>query len=275
MSTSNRKLQVFLCHASQNKSVVRELNRQLAEEGWIAPWLDEEKLLPGQDWDIEIEKAVEAADAVIVCLSSTSVKKEGYIQKELRSVINIALEKPPEIIFIIPLRLDECAIPRNIKHLHYFDYFPSDKTTTAYNRLLGSLEARANVLGIGIEETREYFQKEAEEKAKRELEESIRKEERKKILRQEAQERVRLITKENLRNPAKERKNKAVEEKREEYEQKEVNQTHYSSNAIDEPHKNNAPLGVGIITVVLLFSCCFISYIFWNYGDAIIKALGG
>ncbi|GEM_PF-2801460 len=36
-------------------------------KGWIDPWLDEEKLhgerrrtlLPGQDWDMEIEKAVE------------------------------------------------------------------------------------------------------------------------------------------------------------------------------------------------------------------------
>jgi uncharacterized protein YfeS len=56
------------------------------------PWLDEERLLPGQDWNLEIEKAVEASDAVIVCVSSTSVAKAGYVQKELRRVLNIALE---------------------------------------------------------------------------------------------------------------------------------------------------------------------------------------
>ena len=55
----DRKLRVFLCHSSQDKPIVRELYQRLNAEGWIDPWLDEEKLLPGQDWDLEIEKAVE------------------------------------------------------------------------------------------------------------------------------------------------------------------------------------------------------------------------
>ena len=68
-----RKLRVFLCHSSQDKPIVRELYQRLLAEGWIDPWLDEEKLLPGQDWDMEIEKAVETTDAVIVFLSNNSV----------------------------------------------------------------------------------------------------------------------------------------------------------------------------------------------------------
>jgi hypothetical protein len=62
MPTTDRKLRVFLCHSSNDKPIVRELYRRLSAEGWIDPWLDEEKLLPGQDWDMEIEKAVETAD---------------------------------------------------------------------------------------------------------------------------------------------------------------------------------------------------------------------
>ncbi len=54
----NRKLNVFLCHAKEDKPTVRELYRQLTAEGWMDVWLDEEKLLPGQEWDIEIEKGV-------------------------------------------------------------------------------------------------------------------------------------------------------------------------------------------------------------------------
>jgi len=71
--TKNRSLRVFLCHASDDKPAVRELYRQLCAEGWLDVWLDEEKLLPGQEWDLEIEKAVEAADVVLVCLSTRSV----------------------------------------------------------------------------------------------------------------------------------------------------------------------------------------------------------
>src|SRR5262245_53976694 len=92
------KLHVFLCHSSTDKATVRELYQRLKAEDWIQPWLDEEELLPGQDWDMEIEKAVEKADAVIVVLSKSSVAKEGYIQKELRRVLDIALEKPEETI---------------------------------------------------------------------------------------------------------------------------------------------------------------------------------
>lgn len=47
--TETRKLRVFLCHASTDKPIVRELYGQLLAEGWIDPWLDEEKLFPGQD----------------------------------------------------------------------------------------------------------------------------------------------------------------------------------------------------------------------------------
>src|SRR6266511_4730494 len=103
MPNEKRLLKVFLCHASQDKPIVRELYQRLLAEDWIDPWLDEERLLPGQDWDLEIEKAVEAADSVIVCLSNNSVSKEWYVQRELKFVIEIALEKPEGIIFIIPI----------------------------------------------------------------------------------------------------------------------------------------------------------------------------
>ncbi|MDQ2945896.1 MAG: toll/interleukin-1 receptor domain-containing protein [Acidobacteriota bacterium] len=43
-------LRVFLCHSSTDKLAVRDLYTRLAEEG-AAPWLDEENLIPGQDWD--------------------------------------------------------------------------------------------------------------------------------------------------------------------------------------------------------------------------------
>ena len=124
MTESRRRLRVFLCHSSQDKLIVRELYQRLNAEGWIDPWLDEEKLLPGMDWDMEIEKAVEAADVVIVCLSSNSVTKEGYVQKELRKALDVSDEKPDGTIFIIPVRLDDIQIPRRLKKWQYVDFFP-------------------------------------------------------------------------------------------------------------------------------------------------------
>ena len=76
----SRPLRVFLCHSSNDKPTVRELYQKLRAEPWIEPWLDEEELYPGQDWNMEIEKAVETADSIIVCLSKGSITKEGYIR---------------------------------------------------------------------------------------------------------------------------------------------------------------------------------------------------
>jgi hypothetical protein len=145
---TRRKLRVFLCHASQDKPLVRALYKRLLAEPWIDPWLDEEKLLPGQDWNLEIEMAVESSDAVIVCVSSTSIAKEGYVQKELRQVLNIALEKLEGAIFVLPVRLDECPLPRQLRDRQALDYFPESNRGAAYERLKASLKIRRDGLGI-------------------------------------------------------------------------------------------------------------------------------
>ncbi len=146
MSDPTRKLRVFLCHASHDKPIVRELCQRLRAEPWIDPWLDEEKLLPGQDWNLEIEKAVEKADIVIVCLSNASVTREGYVQKEMRRVLDVALEKPEGAIFIIPVRLDECEAPYRLRSFQYVDYFPASQREQTVKRLLASLKMRAESL---------------------------------------------------------------------------------------------------------------------------------
>lgn len=143
-STENRKLRVFILHASQDKPVVREIYQRLLAEDWIDPWLDEEKLLPGQDWDLEIEKTVRSADAVIVCLSSNSVTKEGYVQKEIRMVLNMALEKPEGTVYIIPVRFNDCDIPRSLGAFQYVDFFPKRQRERALEKLLKSLHLRAD-----------------------------------------------------------------------------------------------------------------------------------
>lgn len=141
MLNEHRPLKVFLCHASQDKPAVRELYGALKRETWIDPWLDKVKILPGQDWRTEIEKAVEEADVVIVCLSSQSVSKEGFVQREIKYAYDVALEKPEETIFLIPLRLDQCLVPRGLHSFQWVDYFGAEKND-AYCILLDALKLR-------------------------------------------------------------------------------------------------------------------------------------
>jgi GTPase SAR1 family protein len=58
---------VFLCHNSQDKPAVRELAQELADMGLLA-WIDEERLLPGDVVQEKLERAIQQAGAVIVCI---------------------------------------------------------------------------------------------------------------------------------------------------------------------------------------------------------------
>jgi len=157
MTSVDRKLRVFLCHSSADRPIVRELYQKLLAESWIDPWLDEEELYPGDDWDLTIQKAVAESDVVLVCLSNNSITKRGYIQRELRYVVDVALEIPEGEIFLIPLRLEECTPPRSLRDWQYADYF-EEKRERAYERLLYSLERRAASLGMKIKSSQLAFQ---------------------------------------------------------------------------------------------------------------------
>ena len=95
---------------------------------------------------MEIKKGLRASDAVIVCLSSISVTKEGYIQKELKFAQDFQDEKPRGTIFLIPLRLDICNTPFELQSIQWGDYMASD----GFEKLVQSLNRRAEQLGKKI-----------------------------------------------------------------------------------------------------------------------------
>jgi hypothetical protein len=137
MTEESQPLRVFLCHSSGDKPIVRDLYRNLKADA-VNPWLDEENILPGQDWDLEINKAVRESDAVIVCLSRSSINKEGYVQKEIKTVLAVADEKPEGIIFLLPLKLEECQVPEKLKRYQWAKLFEE----RGYEVLLKALRAR-------------------------------------------------------------------------------------------------------------------------------------
>lgn len=145
MTKAKRPLRVFLCHASGDKSAVRELYNRLTKDGFDA-WLDKEKLIPGQDWKVEIPKAVKNSDVVIVCLSFQSVNKEGFVQKEIKLALDTADEKPEGTIFIIPARLENCEVPDRISRFHWVDLYSDD----GYEWLIKALKIRADNLDITL-----------------------------------------------------------------------------------------------------------------------------
>lgn len=144
-SANSHTIRIFLCYASDDKSFARELYKKLVNYEFDV-WFDEERLLPGQNWDIEIQKSVRLADVVLICLSGRSVNKEGYVQKEIKIALDIAEEKPEGAIFIIPIRIEDCFVPERIKPWQWIDLFSSENKTSSNNfeKLIKSLKLRAS-----------------------------------------------------------------------------------------------------------------------------------
>lgn len=145
-----RKLRVFLCHASEDKPVVRDIYHKLVHAN-IEPWLDEQDLLPGEQWELIIPDIIRRCDIVLLCLSRTFLNKEGYGQSELRTILEAAKIKPMNAIYLIPFLLDDCEVPSYIRGIHYASrQIPGD-----FEKLLVSCEKRRSWLndvhGMNIE----------------------------------------------------------------------------------------------------------------------------
>jgi DNA-binding response OmpR family regulator len=150
----NRKLKVFLCHSKDDKPKVRGIYRRLIVDGFDA-WLDDERLLPGENWDLEIRKAVKGADVVVIFLSRGSITKAGYVQKEIKFALDVADEQPEGTIFIIPARLEECQVPMGLSTWQWVNLFE----TKGYKKLKQSLLKRADILDIHVVPVEEDRQK--------------------------------------------------------------------------------------------------------------------
>lgn len=145
MPEPKRPLKVFLCHAHADRDAVRALYTRLTDDG-VDAWLDKAKLLPGQDWELEIKKAVREADVVVVCLSK-QFNQAGFRQKEVRLALDTAMEQPEGEIFIIPARLEECDNLESLRKWHVVDLFEDD----GYQMLASALKAQAEKIGVTLQ----------------------------------------------------------------------------------------------------------------------------
>jgi TIR domain len=116
--------QVFVAYVAEDLVTVRRLCRALAGHSFSL-WLDQDKLLPGQNWPRAIQRAIETADVFVACFSARAVSKRGQFQSELRYALDCARNLPLDATFLIPIRLEPCDVPRKLaEQLHWVDLFP-------------------------------------------------------------------------------------------------------------------------------------------------------
>jgi hypothetical protein len=104
---------LFFSYAHEDQVEVEKIAESLQQDGFLI-WLDKKYLLPGDDWRVAIETAMDKADFILVFLSKSSVLKVGYVQKELRYALERSQLSPSGKRYIIPILLEPCTPPHEL-----------------------------------------------------------------------------------------------------------------------------------------------------------------
>ena len=103
---SAQAFDVFLCHNSADKPMVRRICQQLKEAG-ILPWLDVEELPPGQPWQPLLEKQIKNIRAAAVCFGAAGIGP--WQEREMYGFLNAFVKRG---VPVIPLLLpDASSVP--------------------------------------------------------------------------------------------------------------------------------------------------------------------
>ena len=136
---------IFVAYGAEDQEAAAALYLAFQRAGFN-PWMDSKKLLPGQNWARALEAAIETSDFCVPCFSTRSVDKRGGFQAEIRYALDCARRVPLEEIFLVPVRLDPCRVPRSVqREWQYVDLFPDWSAGVA--RLVATIRAEWDLRG--------------------------------------------------------------------------------------------------------------------------------
>ena len=119
----------FISYVREDAKRVDKLQRSLEAEG-ITVWRDTSDLWPGQDWKIEIRRAIERGVAFIACFSEHTTRRRtvSYQNEELVFAVELMRQRPPGEVWLLPVRFSDCQLPsfnlgvgRTLDSLHRVD----------------------------------------------------------------------------------------------------------------------------------------------------------
>lgn len=135
----NTAPQIFLSYAREDEKKVEEIYKRLSDAG-CKPWMDKKDILPGEIWRSRIKEAIRDSDFFLACLSTHSVSKRGFLQREIKDALDTWQEKLSDDIYFIPVRLEACEFPESLGEFQWVSLFEDD----GWIRLLQAIQ-------VGIE----------------------------------------------------------------------------------------------------------------------------
>jgi len=131
----NQKPKIFLSYAREDIDMAKRIYQDLKRYG-LDVWIDYEKILPGQHWKIITEKSIRQSKYFLLLLSSNSVTKRGFIQKEMKIAYEILEQCSEEDIYLIPVRVNDCEPSLKISDIHYINVFPETEYQNGLKKIL-------------------------------------------------------------------------------------------------------------------------------------------
>lgn len=109
---------VFLSHSSKDKDLVISVALDLNERG-ITTWLDAFDILPGESIISKINQGLENCEFILLFLSKNSIKS-SWVMKEWETLLWDEINSNK--IRIIPIKLEDCEIPKILQTKKYIDF---------------------------------------------------------------------------------------------------------------------------------------------------------
>ncbi len=131
---------VFISYAHEDQTAALEIYNRLMNDGFSV-WMDEKNLLPGENWEMRILQTIQSSNFFIACLSTHSVNKQGYVQKELKQALEVADLMPEGKIYLIPVRLDDCEVPFSLRKWQWVNSFEAQ----GLEKLLQAIRSQVNI----------------------------------------------------------------------------------------------------------------------------------
>ena len=123
---------VFMCHNSEDKPAIREMNQRLRDSK-INTWLDEEQLPPGRAWQDLLEQQIPSVKTAAVFVGRSSVGPWQHV--EIRAFLQEFVRRQCPVI---PVILKDCQsvpqLPLFLSQLTWVDF--RKKAPEPFGRLL-------------------------------------------------------------------------------------------------------------------------------------------
>lgn len=131
---------VFISHSSKDKPFVRRLTSDLTNAE-IKVWLDEQNIMVGDSISERISQALAKSDFFIIVLSKHSMDS-NWVQQELNASIMAELSR--RSVHILPIRLDDSAMPTLLADRMYADF--SKSYDEGLKKLIEAIKSKTGAL---------------------------------------------------------------------------------------------------------------------------------